>query len=198
MYTVQYGVRMRQPGTFPSSRDEQQSPRGLSRERIINAAIALVAREGEDALSMRRIAQELDVWPMTLYRYFQDKQALLDALAEAAAEEIALPSARGTWRTQLRQLLLQAKSAFEHHPGGLYLRLLGPGLPPAAARVSQKATDILIGAGLEPAEAQSAWQALLDYTVGAAISTTSDQFDYGLDRFLDGLEPRTAPAAAVT
>jgi len=46
----------------------------LSRERVLEAALALAEREGLEALSMRRIAQELDVWPMSLYRYFHDKE----------------------------------------------------------------------------------------------------------------------------
>lgn len=190
MYTVQYGVHVSQVRTNASSRDDRQTPRGLSRERIIQTAIDLVAREGEDVLSMRRIAQELDVWPMSLYRYFQDKQALLDALAEAAASGITLPSATGSWRTQLQLLLRQTKTAFQQHPGGLHLRLSGPALPPAAARVTETATQILEAAGLDPVEATAAWQALVHYTAGAAILNAADQFEYGLDRFLDGLQLR--------
>ena len=45
----------------------------LSRERIVEAALGIVEREGLGALSMRRLAQELDVWPMSVYRYFRDK-----------------------------------------------------------------------------------------------------------------------------
>jgi len=184
---------MRQPPTAsdPSSPDAD-APR-LSRERILATAIELVAREGEDALSMRRIGQALDVWPMSLYRYFHDKDALLDALAETAATDIDLPSARGSWQRQLRALLQQINATFAAHPGGRRLRLTGPDLPPAAARVTEHACAILTDAGLDTAEAQKAWQALVHYTHGAALQSAEDAFEYGLQLFLDGIQAKVAP-----
>jgi AcrR family transcriptional regulator len=67
-------------------------PSGLSRERILQVALAIAEREGIESLSMRRLAQELDVWPMSVYRYFQDKDALLDAMAAGAAAGVTRPS----------------------------------------------------------------------------------------------------------
>lgn len=84
----------------------------LSRESIVEAALGIVAAEGWPALSMRRLAVELDVWPMALYRHFEDKDALVAAAAGAAAREVA--SARG-------DLAALARSA--------------RGLPPTAALV---------------------------------------------------------------
>jgi AcrR family transcriptional regulator len=173
----------------------EDQPR-LSRQLILDTAIGLVQREGESALSMRRIAQELDVWPMSLYRYFHDKQALLEALAEAAAEQIELPQIAADWQTQLRQLLAHARTAFATHPGGLHLRLAGPELPPSAARVAESGIEILTAAGLQPAEAKAAWQALVDYLAGSATSDT-EQFEYGLDLNLSALRSRAgAPSPA--
>jgi AcrR family transcriptional regulator len=63
----------------------------LSREPIVAAALALVERDGWEALSMRRLAVELDVWPMAIYRHFSDKEDLLAAVSDAAAAEIASP-----------------------------------------------------------------------------------------------------------
>src|SRR5437588_3030206 len=92
---------------------------GLSRERILRAAHQLVDDEGLTALSMRRLAQELDVWPMSLYRYFRDKDELVAALADAAAAGIVPPTPTETWRDQLGDLLRQTRVVFERHPGGL-------------------------------------------------------------------------------
>lgn len=152
----------------------------LSRERILEAALGLAERDGLEALSMRRLAQELDVWPMSIYRYFQDKEALLDALGEVAAARIRTPSARGSWRSQLTGLLRQARQVFITHPAGSRLRL---GEAPAGV-------EILREAGFGPAEAARAWQALLSYTAGAALDPDDDGFEYGLERLLDGLERR--------
>src|SRR5690242_18844781 len=116
----------------------------LSRERILETALAVVEADGLEALSMRRLAQQLDVWPMSLYRYFQDKDALLDALAEAVAEEITLPSAQGSWRHQVRDLVDRARGAFDRHHGAL---------APAAARLSDGGVTILEAAGVPTEEA---------------------------------------------
>lgn len=56
---------------------------------------------------MRRLAEQLDVWPMSLCRYFHDKEELVLALADAAAaaEDIASPAPSGPWRERMRELL---------------------------------------------------------------------------------------------
>jgi AcrR family transcriptional regulator len=141
---------------------------GLSRERILGVARQLVDQEGMNALSMRRLAQELDVWPMSVYRYFQDKDELLDALAESAAEAIPLPSGDESWRIQLTALLNDARTAVGQDPSGIGGRLARAFLTPGALRVSEAAMRILQSAGFEPAEAASAWRALWSYTFGFA------------------------------
>src|SRR3954451_549632 len=92
----------------------------LTRERILAAALDLARREGPGALSMRRIAQELDVWPMSLYRHFRDKDELLDALAGEAALDIAAPNG-DSWREDMAALLAQARDAFAAQPAGVRL-----------------------------------------------------------------------------
>jgi TetR/AcrR family tetracycline transcriptional repressor len=157
----------------------------LSRERILDAARALVEQDGLESLSMRRLAHDLDVWPMSLYRYFQDKEELVAALADAATQEIASPSPDGPWREQIRDLLRQVRAILERHPGSLRPQDGGP----AATRVREAGLAILNRAGIGGEEAEGAWRALLAYTAGtAAFSSTTDEFEYGLARLLDGLE----------
>ena len=182
MYGVQYTVHTMGQGTTAAARGER-----LSRERIVDTALALVSRDGLGALSMRRLAQELDVWPMSIYRYFRDKEELVAALADAAAEDIASPVASGPWPEQMRELLGQAEAIFERHPGSLRPQDEGP----AAARVREAGLAILERAGFDRDEAGRAWQALLAYTAGAAaFGSSREQFEYGLARLLDGLETR--------
>jgi AcrR family transcriptional regulator len=136
---------------------------------------------------MRRLAQDLDVWPMSLYRYFHDKEELLAALADAAAEDIAPPTTGGPWREQMQGLLGQARTIFTRHPGGLRPQDDGP----ATARVRDTGLAILERAGFGDDEAQAAWQALLAYTAGsAAFDSGAADFEYGLARMLDGLQSR--------
>src|SRR4051812_43397732 len=88
----------------------------LSRDRILSAALGVVEWEGAAALSMRRLAQELDVWPMSLYTYFHDKDELLDAIAARAAGAVALPDEAESWRERLRALLHAVREAVAGNP----------------------------------------------------------------------------------
>lgn len=167
----------------------------LSRERILEAAMTLVDSDGIEALSMRRIAQQLDVWPMSLYRYFQDKDELIAALDDATAEQVTLPDPDAPWREQAAELLRGLRKAFARHPGTTGLHVESPRHTPAAHRISETGLAILRRAGFEEQEAARAWQALLSYTAGfpglhlawQAAEATADDFEYGLDRLLDGL-----------
>ncbi len=141
----------------------------LSRERILGAALDVIDREGLSALSMRRLAQELDVWPMSVYRYFRDKDELLDAIAARAAADVPLPSDAESWREQLRALLGGAREAMAHDPAGIGGSLARAFLTPEALRLSESGLSILEGAGLTRAEAASAWRALWSYTYGFAM-----------------------------
>jgi AcrR family transcriptional regulator len=140
----------------------------LSRERIVEAALGVVAREGLDALSMRRLAQELDVWPMSVYRYFRDKEELLDAVVDGATDDVVALPAAGTWREQIGELLRQARAALGAEAGGLGPRFTRAMLTPGALRVSEAGVRILHDAGLEPDEAAQAWRALCGYVFGFA------------------------------
>jgi AcrR family transcriptional regulator len=176
-------------------------PNRLTRERILQAALVIAAREGIGQLSMRRLAQELDVWPMTIYGYFADKDALLDAMAASAIGEVARPSRRGSWRTQIRRLLEDVHRAMADSPG-LSPRLPRAFLTPEALELTDAGVAILAEAGFDSDEAASCWRALWSYTFGFATSRVEAagaedaEFEYGLDRLLDGLEARLAKAGS--
>ena len=180
----------------------------LSRERILEVALDVAEGEGIEALSMRRLAQELDVWPMSVYRYFRDKEELLDAVVDGAAEEIALTAGSGSWREQIRDLLHDARAALGQDPAGLRTRFTRAMLTPGALRLSEAGLRILQDAGFEPDEAARRARAALA-TLPAdeypALTAAADGFagalagdeelDYGLDRLLDGLEARLGTRA---
>jgi AcrR family transcriptional regulator len=137
----------------------------LSQERILAAARDVVERDGMDALSMRRLAQELDVWPMSVYRYFRDKDELLDTLAASAAADVAAPRAGASWREQLTVLLRQARSTMSAETAS---RLPRAFLTPGVLRLPEGGLGILEGAGFSKQDAASAWRALWSYTFGFA------------------------------
>jgi AcrR family transcriptional regulator len=77
----------------------------LSRDQILDAALALLAEAGLSALTMRSLARRLGVDPMAVYHYFADKDALLTAAAERSFSSLRprMPAA-GDWRARLRAL----------------------------------------------------------------------------------------------
>jgi AcrR family transcriptional regulator len=88
----------------------------LSRERVLEAAVALADREGVDALSMRRLASELGVVPMALYKHVSNKEELLDGMLDLVVGEFPPPRTDTDWRTAVRERILAAREALLRHP----------------------------------------------------------------------------------
>ena len=70
------------------------SRKPLSRERVLVAAVALIDTHGIQALTMRRLAAELDVEAMSLYYHVPDKETLLDGVVETVVAEVHAEVAR--------------------------------------------------------------------------------------------------------
>src|SRR5919198_662002 len=138
----------------------------LSRERIIEASFGVLEQEGWEALSMRRLAQQLDVWPMAGYRYFRDKDELVDALVDHAVETMALPAASGDWRRRLHALLGAAHATLERLPPELRSRLATVLFSPGGPGLTETGTELLRSAGFQAEAARLAWSTLGAYTVG--------------------------------
>src|SRR3954465_533085 len=88
---------------------------GLSRERIVEGALELLDRDGLDAFSMRRLAEEPGVGTMTVYGYFRGKDELLEAVVDLGGEQIAQRVSEvesgGSWKPRLRELMLGVHAA---------------------------------------------------------------------------------------
>ena len=87
----------------------------LTRDRVLSTAVALADQEGIEALSMRKVAQALDVVPMALYRHVANKDELLDALVDVVIGEIDPPLEGVDWKTALRTRILSARRALLRH-----------------------------------------------------------------------------------
>jgi AcrR family transcriptional regulator len=97
--------------------DDTAQPRvPLSKERVLGAAVALADEGGVDALSMRRLAQELGVVPMALYKHVANKDEMLGGMIDVVVGEIDPPLSGTDWKTAVRQRVLSARSALLRHP----------------------------------------------------------------------------------
>ena len=88
----------------------------LSRERVLEAAVSLADRDGVESLSMRRLAQELHVVPMALYKHVVNKDELLDGMIDMIVAEIDPPIDGSDWKTAVRERILSARRALLRHP----------------------------------------------------------------------------------
>jgi AcrR family transcriptional regulator len=88
----------------------------LSRDRVLHAAVALADVVGIEALSMRRLAQELGVVPMALYKHVANKDELLDGMVDAVLAEIEPADPALEWPAAVRRRLLSARQAVLRHP----------------------------------------------------------------------------------
>ena len=88
----------------------------LTRERVLRAAVALADRGGVEATSMRRLAQELGVVPMALYKHVANKEEMLDGMVDVVVAEIDPPVGGTDWKTAVRERILSARRALLRHP----------------------------------------------------------------------------------
>jgi AcrR family transcriptional regulator len=88
----------------------------LTKERMLLAAIALADEGGVGSLSMRRLALELGVVPMALYKHVAGKDELLDGMIDLVVAEIDRPIEGSDWKTTMRERILSARRALLRHP----------------------------------------------------------------------------------
>ena len=88
----------------------------LSRDRVLQAAVALADSGGVEALSMRKLAQELGVVPMALYKHVANKDELLDGVLDMVVAEIDPPAGAAGWKAAVRQRILSARRVLLRHP----------------------------------------------------------------------------------
>jgi AcrR family transcriptional regulator len=87
----------------------------LSRDRVLRAAVALADDAGIESLNMRRLAQELGVVPMALYKHVANKDQLLDGMVDVIVGEISPPVHGADWKSAVRQRILSARAALLRH-----------------------------------------------------------------------------------
>jgi AcrR family transcriptional regulator len=87
----------------------------LSRSLVLQTAVALADREGLDGFSMRRLAQELGVVPMALYKHVANKDELLDGMVDIVFGEIESPAIDDDWRSAMRGRALSVRDALRRH-----------------------------------------------------------------------------------
>jgi AcrR family transcriptional regulator len=149
----------------------------LSRDRILDAALALADEGGIEAVSMRRLGQVLGVEAMSLYKHVADKEAILDGVADLVMGDVEVPSAELDWRTSIRRSAISMHKALRRHPwaGFVLESRLNPG--PARLRYLDAVVGVLRGAGFDTATVARAFMALDSHTYGFTMQELALPFD---------------------
>ena len=102
------------------ARDTAARPR-LSRERVLQGAVAVADKGGIAALTIRSLAAELGVKPMSVYHHVANKEEILDGLVDLVFAEIELPTIGGEWHEEMRRRAASAREAMRRHPWAIGL-----------------------------------------------------------------------------
>jgi AcrR family transcriptional regulator len=134
----------------------KQAKQPLSLERIIDAAFSVMAAEGYEALTMRRLATELGTGPASLYAHVDNKQELDSLIIDRVARDLHVPEPDPRhWQEQVKQMLRDVWEGLNRHPG--LARAVIANIPTGseALRVSEGLLAILQSGGI--AEQVAAW-----------------------------------------
>jgi TetR/AcrR family transcriptional regulator, tetracycline repressor protein len=187
----------------------------MSREAIVAAAMRTVAASGYEALTIRALAAELGVSPMSLYHHVRGKDDLLDEIVDRLLAPIWRPRARReNWRSWVTEVAERLRDFLVGEPAAMHVYLRHPVVSPAAVARMTETLAVLREAGLDDDAAHKAYAALQTYTVGfaalessrrrhrvdaassdaletqLAAFTSPEQFREGLSLLLDGIVGR--------
>ncbi|MFJ1763293.1 TetR/AcrR family transcriptional regulator C-terminal domain-containing protein [Amycolatopsis sp. NPDC088138] len=185
-------------GTVVSDRTPRKPP--LGRARLVRAAIALADAEGRGALSMRRLAAELGVGPMALYRHVPDKEELVRLMADTAlgAEELSEPGP-AEWRPRLELAARTQWRAYRRHPWLAPVMLHSLVRPPIVAsglRLVDWMLRALAGTGLHRRTKLQVIMTLNGWVGGLAVSHALE-VEAELDTGITGSQRLEADMAAL-
>lgn len=154
-----------------------RSRTSLSRDRILQAAVALAEADGFESLSMRGLAAELRAAPMALYRHVANREDMLDGMVDVVFGEMYPPAIGGEWKAELRRRAVSARAALRRHPWavGLMETRMHPG--PASAVHHNATMGCLREAGFGFRKAVHAYNLLDSYTYGFALQEKTIPFD---------------------
>jgi len=177
----------------------------LSRERVLECAVALADESGLSALTIRTLAQSMGTKPMSLYYYVANKEEILDGIVDMVFSEIELPMPGRDWRGEMQQRSHGVRSALRRHPWavGLLESRSAPG--PATLRHHEATLATLREAGFSVQLTAHAYALLDSYIYGFALQEAALPFEGRdtaaeitnpiMERFATGEYPRMVEIA---
>jgi AcrR family transcriptional regulator len=141
----------------------------LSRERILERAVQIADAEGIEALTMRRLADDLGFEAMSLYRHVKNKDDVLGGILDAVLAEIESPAGAGDWDEAIRRSAISVTDAFGRHGWATDLLMSPRGVRPARLVYMNELLGRLRQAGFSPDTTYTAYHALDAHIFGFAL-----------------------------
>jgi AcrR family transcriptional regulator len=155
----------------PPMNDQDRRPQ-LTRQRVVAEALAVIAQDGAQALTMRSLAARLGVVPGALYHHVGNKEQLQDLVLDGVLAEVDVHTDPSPgWPEQLKLLAHRLRAVLERHPGVAAILKTRDPLGPHSLALAEAFLAPLQAAGFGDRQAGLAFFLLVDYTVGFAVSS---------------------------
>jgi AcrR family transcriptional regulator len=141
----------------------------LSRDRILQAALRLADESGAEAVTMRRLGDELGFEAMSLYRHVANKKDLFDGMLDLVLAEWQPPDADGDWSAAIRTSARSVHDALRRHRWAAQLLMTGDHIRPARMRYMDQLLGRLRDAGFDPDATYSVYHLLDGFIFGFSL-----------------------------
>jgi AcrR family transcriptional regulator len=196
--------------TLPRRPERPPPKERLTTERIVDTAMALMASEGYDAVSMRSLAKALDTGPASLYQHVANRDELDQLVIDRIASQLHLPEADpDAWVDQLKGVLREMRDLYRAHPGAARAALAQIPTREGTMRAAEGILSICLAGGVSPQAAawfcdlsalyvsaigyeESLWTQR-ENTTGAGEEPDHEQIDAELAAFFSSLPPGVFP-----
>ena len=144
----------------------------MNKERVLQAAVTVAVRDGIEALTMRKVADELGAGAMSLYYYVPNKEQLLDEMIDIVFSEIDAPTTDVDWKTAMRNRAISTRDALRRHPWAVGLMEGRTTHGPANLSLHNAVLGCLRAAGFSLEMTVHAYSVLDAYIYGFALQET--------------------------
>jgi AcrR family transcriptional regulator len=142
----------------------------LSKDKVLRGAMAVADAGGIASLTIRSIAQELGVKPMSVYHHVANKDAIIDGIVDLVFSEIDLPVPGRGWKPEIRRRSVSAREALRRHPWAIQLLQSRTNPGPATMRHHDAVIGTLREAGFSVVKTAHAFALVDSYVFGFALS----------------------------
>ncbi|MDO0924605.1 TetR/AcrR family transcriptional regulator [Streptomyces sp. TG1A-8] len=185
----------------PRSRRERPAKPALTREGIVSAAVAILRAEGLRKVTMRRLAQELDTGPASLYVYVRNTDELHAAVLDELLGTVGPAPAGGDWRQRLERVLTAYTDMLLEHPGLARSALTARPSGPHYLNLIETLLALLDEGGVPRERAARGVDLLLQHATATAAEHAGEEPLGGwqaVERAVRGASGRTHPHIAAT